>query len=111
MKPDTQQSAVRRLARIEGRVRGISKMVQEDKYCIDIVRQVQAVKAALKIPVLGNGNVQSLEDAQKLMVMQQAEMAQRMSMSIANSSQSGRRALSPRMKSFTTPWHTVPKTP
>ena len=47
MKPDTQQSAVRRLARIEGQVRGISKMVQEDKYCIDIVRQVQAVKAAL----------------------------------------------------------------
>ena len=47
MKPDTQQSAVRRLARIEGQVRGISKMVQEDKYRIDIVRQVQAVKAAL----------------------------------------------------------------
>ncbi|WP_084399121.1 metal-sensitive transcriptional regulator [Henriciella aquimarina] len=47
MKPDTRKSAVSRLARIEGQVRGISKMVQEDRYCIDVVRQVQAVKAAL----------------------------------------------------------------
>ena len=33
--------------RIEGQVRGVSKMVQDDKYCIDILTQVSAVKAAL----------------------------------------------------------------
>ena len=37
----------KRLNRIEGQVRGISKMVDEDKYCIDILTQVGAVKAAL----------------------------------------------------------------
>lgn len=47
MNSETRDAAIRRLARIEGQVRGISKMVQEDKYCIDIVRQIQAVKAAL----------------------------------------------------------------
>jgi CsoR family transcriptional regulator, copper-sensing transcriptional repressor len=36
-----------RLNRVEGQVRGISKMVQEDKYCIDILTQVSAAKAAL----------------------------------------------------------------
>jgi CsoR family transcriptional regulator, copper-sensing transcriptional repressor len=36
-----------RLNRIEGQVRGISRMVVEDKYCIDILTQVNAVKAAL----------------------------------------------------------------
>lgn len=47
MKTDTKDAAIRRLARIEGQVRGISKMVAEDRYCIDVIRQVQAVKAAL----------------------------------------------------------------
>ena len=47
MKQNTRTNATRRLARIEGQVRGISKMVDEDRYCIDIVRQVQAIKAAL----------------------------------------------------------------
>jgi CsoR family transcriptional regulator, copper-sensing transcriptional repressor len=36
-----------RLGRIEGQVRGISRMVSEDKYCIDILTQVNAAKAAL----------------------------------------------------------------
>ncbi|WP_430387051.1 metal-sensitive transcriptional regulator [Blastomonas fulva] len=36
-----------RLKRIEGQVRGISQMVAEDRYCIDILNQVQAVKAAV----------------------------------------------------------------
>ena len=47
MKAETRKAATSRLARIEGQVRGISKMVQEDRYCIDVVRQIQAVKAAL----------------------------------------------------------------
>ncbi len=36
-----------RLSRIEGQVRGISRMVAEDKYCIDVLTQVNAAKAAL----------------------------------------------------------------
>ena len=47
MKTDTKESALKRLARIEGLVRGVSKMISGDRYCIDVVRQVQAVKAAL----------------------------------------------------------------
>ncbi|MEI9991106.1 MAG: metal-sensitive transcriptional regulator [Rhizomicrobium sp.] len=37
-----------RLARIEGQVRGIARMVEEERYCIDILTQMQAVKSALK---------------------------------------------------------------
>ena len=47
MKTDTKDSALKRLARIEGQVRGVAKMITEDRYCIDVVRQIQAVKAAL----------------------------------------------------------------
>jgi DNA-binding FrmR family transcriptional regulator len=36
-----------RLGRIEGQVRGVSRMVAEDRYCIDILTQVSAIKAAL----------------------------------------------------------------
>lgn len=38
---------IKRLKRIEGQVRGVARMVEEDRYCIDILHQVQAVKAAL----------------------------------------------------------------
>jgi DNA-binding FrmR family transcriptional regulator len=38
---------ISRLARIEGQVRGISKMVADGRYCIDILTQLQAVRAAL----------------------------------------------------------------
>ncbi len=38
---------LKRLNRIEGQVRGVSKMVDEDKYCIEILTQVSAAKAAL----------------------------------------------------------------
>ncbi|MEL6956952.1 MAG: metal-sensitive transcriptional regulator [Pseudomonadota bacterium] len=47
MRDEAKTSAAKRLARIEGQVRGIARMVDEDRYCIDVVRQVQAVKAAL----------------------------------------------------------------
>ena len=39
---------LKRLKRIEGQVRGIARMVDEDRYCIDIVTQVAAVRAALR---------------------------------------------------------------
>ena len=38
----------RRLQRIEGQVRGLQKMVDDDRYCIDVLTQVSAVKAALE---------------------------------------------------------------
>ena len=47
MQADTKTAALKRLARIEGQVRGIARMVEEDRYCIDVVRQIQAIKAAL----------------------------------------------------------------
>ena len=37
----------KRLARIEGQVRGIERMVDEDRYCIDVLTQIRAVRAAL----------------------------------------------------------------
>jgi DNA-binding FrmR family transcriptional regulator len=42
-----------RLARVEGQVRGIAKMVDEDRYCIDILTQISAVQAALDKVALG----------------------------------------------------------
>ena len=39
---------VKRLHRIEGQVRGIERMVEEDRYCIDILTQIAAVKTALE---------------------------------------------------------------
>ncbi|WP_170004942.1 metal-sensing transcriptional repressor [Pseudopontixanthobacter vadosimaris] len=38
---------VNRLRRVEGQVRGVAQMVEDDRYCIDILNQMQAVKAAL----------------------------------------------------------------
>lgn len=38
---------VNRLRRIEGQVRGIAQMIEDDRYCIDVLQQVQAVKSAL----------------------------------------------------------------
>lgn len=36
-----------RLSRIEGQVRGVARMIEEDRYCIDVLTQIQAVRAAL----------------------------------------------------------------
>ena len=44
---------LRRLRRIEGQVRGLQKMVEDDKYCIDILTQVSAVTKALQAVALG----------------------------------------------------------
>jgi DNA-binding FrmR family transcriptional regulator len=38
---------IRRLRRIEGQVRGIARMIEDERYCIDILHQMQAIKAAL----------------------------------------------------------------
>ena len=41
-------AAVKRLRRIEGQIRGVQKMVEDDRYCTDIVAQTRAVVAALR---------------------------------------------------------------
>ncbi len=48
MQEPLKTSVKKRLGRIEGQVRGLSRMVEEDRYCIDIVTQIAAVRAALR---------------------------------------------------------------
>jgi DNA-binding FrmR family transcriptional regulator len=48
MRDDIKTSVKKRLGRIEGQVRGLSKMIDEDRYCIDVVTQISAVRAALR---------------------------------------------------------------
>jgi CsoR family transcriptional regulator, copper-sensing transcriptional repressor len=47
------ENYAKRLRRIEGQVRGIAKMIEEDKYCIDILTQISAVNSALQSVALG----------------------------------------------------------
>jgi DNA-binding FrmR family transcriptional regulator len=49
----TKEQLQARLARIEGQVRGISKMVEEDRYCVDVLTQISAIQAALDKVGLG----------------------------------------------------------
>jgi DNA-binding FrmR family transcriptional regulator len=44
---------LKRLARVEGQVRGITRMVEEDRYCIDVLTQIEAAEAALNKIALG----------------------------------------------------------
>jgi DNA-binding FrmR family transcriptional regulator len=48
MRKDIKASALKRLGRIEGQVGGLRRMVEDDRYCIDIVTQISAVRAALR---------------------------------------------------------------
>ncbi len=48
MQDAAKSSVLKRFNRIEGQVRGLSRMVEEDRYCIDIVTQLSAVRAALR---------------------------------------------------------------
>jgi DNA-binding FrmR family transcriptional regulator len=47
MSPAAKTNIAQRLARIEGQVRGVSAMVEGDRYCIDVLTQVRAARAAL----------------------------------------------------------------
>jgi DNA-binding FrmR family transcriptional regulator len=47
MRKDIQKRAIRRLKIVEGQVRGLQKMVEGEKYCIDIINQFLAIKQAL----------------------------------------------------------------
>jgi CsoR family transcriptional regulator, copper-sensing transcriptional repressor len=48
MREDIKAEAAKRLNRIERQVRGIARMVEEDRYCIDIITQIAATRAALR---------------------------------------------------------------
>ncbi len=47
MKDDTKRKVIRRLKLIEGQIRGLQKMVDDEKYCVDIITQSTAIKEAL----------------------------------------------------------------
>jgi CsoR family transcriptional regulator, copper-sensing transcriptional repressor len=48
MDEKTKEACLQRLSRIEGQVRGIARMICEDRYCIDIITQIAAVQAAMR---------------------------------------------------------------
>ena len=48
MAKPSKNSCLKRLSRIEGQVRGLMRMIEEERYCIDIVTQIAAVRAALR---------------------------------------------------------------
>jgi DNA-binding FrmR family transcriptional regulator len=48
MHSEAKTKVTKRLQRIEGQVRGLARMVEEDRYCIDVVTQISAVRAALR---------------------------------------------------------------
>jgi CsoR family transcriptional regulator, copper-sensing transcriptional repressor len=48
MRKDGKTATLKRLGRIEGQVRGLARMVEDERYCIDIVTQIGAVRAALR---------------------------------------------------------------
>lgn len=48
MNEPSKRSVLARMRRIEGQVRGVSQMIDEDRYCIDVITQLQAIRAALK---------------------------------------------------------------
>jgi DNA-binding FrmR family transcriptional regulator len=50
---EDKEKLLKRLARVEGQVRGVSKMVEEERYCIDVLTQIGAVQAALDKVALG----------------------------------------------------------
>ncbi len=47
------EQLLKRLARVEGQVRGIERMVEDDRYCIDVLTQISAIQAALDRVALG----------------------------------------------------------
>ncbi len=49
----SKEQLLKRLRRVEGQVRGIEKMVEDDRYCIDVLTQISAVQAALDKVALG----------------------------------------------------------
>jgi CsoR family transcriptional regulator, copper-sensing transcriptional repressor len=66
MQANAKASVTKRLKRIEGQVRGLVRMVEDDRYCIDIVTQLSAVRAALRRAedeILADHTAHCVEDA------------------------------------------------
>ena len=66
MQEKAKASALRRLKRIEGQVRGLARMVETDRYCNDVVTQISAVRAALRAveeEILSDHVANCVEDA------------------------------------------------
>jgi DNA-binding FrmR family transcriptional regulator len=49
----SKEQLLKRLARVEGQVRGVSKMIEDERYCIDVLTQIGAIQAALDKVALG----------------------------------------------------------
>jgi DNA-binding FrmR family transcriptional regulator len=49
----TKDQLLKRLSRVEGQIRGVARMVEEDRYCIDVLTQISACQAALDKVALG----------------------------------------------------------
>ncbi|MGH2984334.1 MAG: metal-sensitive transcriptional regulator [Solirubrobacterales bacterium] len=49
----SKEELLKRLARVEGQVRGVTRMVEEERYCIDVLTQIEAAEAALDKIALG----------------------------------------------------------
>jgi CsoR family transcriptional regulator, copper-sensing transcriptional repressor len=49
----SKEELLKRLARVEGQVRGVTRMVEEERYCIDVLTQIEAAEAALEKIALG----------------------------------------------------------
>jgi CsoR family transcriptional regulator, copper-sensing transcriptional repressor len=47
MDAETKAGIIRRLQSVDGHIRGVQRMVEEDKYCVDVIKQIEAVQAAL----------------------------------------------------------------
>ena len=48
MTKENKKKAIDRLSRIEGQIKGLKKMIEEDKYCIDVISQTSSARSALK---------------------------------------------------------------
>jgi DNA-binding FrmR family transcriptional regulator len=48
MKPDVHTEALKRLSYIEGHLAGVRKMIQEDRYCVDVLKQTFAIRRAIE---------------------------------------------------------------
>ena len=48
MTPDIHSNAMKRLAYIEGHLQGVRKMLEEDRYCVDILKQTHAIRKAIE---------------------------------------------------------------
>jgi DNA-binding FrmR family transcriptional regulator len=66
MRGDVKASVIKRLNRVAGQVGGVTRMVEADRYCIDIITQISAVRAALRRiedEVLGDHVAHCVSDA------------------------------------------------